>query len=108
MIEVTAYLCEHCKARKKYKKYLSKGAAKKHEKDCFYNPARRACNTCIHDCLTNEAVEGTERYCQRNKRKTYHVEFNCPLWTYDENNVPGHFNVLGELPVPFEPEDGDW
>lgn len=87
MIEITAYLCEHCKARRKYKKYLSKGAAKKHEDICIYNPRLKMCQTCKHHCTAEE----TGFYCMVKKINLDLGEMFCRLWEFDDNFIYGHF-----------------
>lgn len=43
MKTITAYMCEFCG-----KVYKTRSGAWKHEKRCFSNPSRRACQTCRH------------------------------------------------------------
>lgn len=47
MIKVSGFVCEHCTAAGKKKRILaSASGCIRHEKNCYYNPARRACVTC--------------------------------------------------------------
>lgn len=48
MIEIQAFLCEHCAKGKRNRgtTYRKKLAATKHEAICFYNPVNHACITC--------------------------------------------------------------
>ena len=43
MRTIEAYHCDYCK---KYSK--SKGVITRHEKECYHNPATKACATCAH------------------------------------------------------------
>lgn len=43
--QVVAFVCDFCPRKKRF---ASKVGVTRHEKNCFYNPARRACATCEH------------------------------------------------------------
>lgn len=46
MQEVTAYTCDFCPKGKRNMR--TKKGCFRHEKNCYYNPARRACASCAH------------------------------------------------------------
>ncbi len=39
----TRYRCDHCR-----KSYARKGACASHEAECHFDPAVKACTTCVH------------------------------------------------------------
>lgn len=47
MIKVNGFVCDHCAAAGKKRRLLaSASGCARHEKNCYYNQARRACATC--------------------------------------------------------------
>lgn len=58
--EVTGFVCDHCAAAGRKKRILaSASGCARHEKNCYYNPARRACVSCL--LCVNEADETTDQ-----------------------------------------------
>ena len=64
MKEVTRYQCDYCD-----KIYKHKSSARKHERQCFANPATKACRTCKH-CTTQQHIDGFE-YLVCDAKKIY-------------------------------------
>lgn len=47
MIEVKGYVCSHCKAHGRVNRvYSTKTGAARHEKHCYFDPARKTCAMC--------------------------------------------------------------
>lgn len=44
-VTVTAFTCQFCPRRRAF---LQKSNAKRHERQCFFNPESKACVTCKH------------------------------------------------------------
>jgi hypothetical protein len=60
MKEVTAFVCDFCPRKKRF---AVRGAAKRHESRCFYNPATRACATCANFNYVPDYHEHETGYC---------------------------------------------
>lgn len=69
-----------------------------HEKVCFHNPERRACQTCAHFSLGSDTVynpyhggnpgstdfEVNFNYCFAKEEELKERQFNCPQWEPSE------------------------
>ena len=73
--------CDFCR-----RSYASVTKARRHEEECWRNPATRSCPTCIHfqpspfiDCaLGLGTYDASEHYPEDDPR--FHWEQNCPSW----------------------------
>jgi hypothetical protein len=61
MKTVTAYICDFCPRKKRFAASVT---AKKHEAQCFYNPVRRACATCVHYSYEKPIYESETGYSE--------------------------------------------
>ena len=82
MQTITAYICEFCPQKKAR---MSKGRTKKHEAQCFYNPARRACASCGNYTKATGIGEDCEGpYCEAdNFNKPQPEEPAYAMFRYD-------------------------
>lgn len=89
MIQITAYLCDHC-----HNKVLkTKSGMKTHEAKCFFNIATKSCVTCAHfdsgctvvkrDCNEPDGVkfETTPRRCTQGVSVTEKLNTGCECWS---------------------------
>ena len=85
MKEVIVFQCDHCN-----KKYASKYRTRDHEKECWKNPAVKACNTCgwntydnnVRSCVNlDKLVALPETYPQH---PVMHCESWSPAYEYQE------------------------
>lgn len=93
MREVVAFLCDFCPPRKA-RRFAGKSYAKRHEDNCFFNPARRACATCEHFCKPEKDISDdgfpiwSDMYCCEDAFNKSGEEdprrFNCPAWKMRE------------------------
>ncbi|MGL4674202.1 MAG: hypothetical protein ACRCXK_05020 [Wohlfahrtiimonas sp.] len=92
MIKIEAFQCEYCP-----KHYKHATSAKRHEKDCFRNPAVKACITCssylskfdqLDDCSGRDEIHPTcnhfERDFEKKENGKYDLRIGCPAWTLFE------------------------
>lgn len=60
---VTAFVCDFCTRKKRF---ASKRGADQHERQCFHNPIRKACASCVH--LIKERYDSEDgsggNYCE--------------------------------------------
>ena len=86
MKEIKAYQCGYCSFYRKTKKSVVE-----HEKICFSNPVRRACQTCKFnveiDYDINEIHNGENycttvkaRFCDKKEKIINKYIHNCELW----------------------------
>lgn len=96
MKEIKAFCCEFCG-----KILQTRSGMWKHEKNCFYNPKRKACIICpgltLDEFIGNKAlteseitqleINGkvgeieTDNYCSIEGRRLRKLTFNCPSFT---------------------------
>lgn len=92
MKKIDAYQCDYCP-----KHYKHATSAKRHEKDCFRNPAVKACITCssflsaldqIDEFTDTRNVHPTcnhfERDFEKKENGKYDLRVGCPAWTLFE------------------------
>ena len=77
-MEITMFLCEYCKK----KRYIHKCSAKRHEKECYWNPNYKACMTCQNylnpDEITQFKVIGEDTVCVYAKENLFNRK--CEGW----------------------------
>ena len=84
--EITAYLCDFCPMGKR-KRFATRSGATRHERQCFYNPLRRACASCSHfffEKYDHETGEGGP-FCDldalnRDPEALTVLRSECQLW----------------------------
>lgn len=94
MIRVEGYRCDHCNAAGRVRRtYASAQSCAKHERNCYRNPAARACATCA--LWTGDPGE---RACEENHDLetdvlgeipgTHHPKMRCPHWKPKSEDQP--------------------
>jgi len=98
---IEAYQCEFCS-----KVYTNKETARKHERNCYYNPTTRSCASCVF--LAKKSIEAQKfqpvefLVCLMNHDITKKLHTGCPTYKeaiFDEesglktNLPPTNFNV---------------
>lgn len=78
--------CEHCR-----RSYASVTAARRHEADCYRNPASKSCPSCAHYKSVDweECAIGLAEYDERSHPDDWaprHIwTKSCPAWTPKED-----------------------
>ncbi len=93
MKEVVSFLCDYC-PKKRARRFAGKSYAARHEKNCFWNPARRACATCEHFGKPEKEINDdgysywSDMYCAEDAFNKSSEEdprrFDCPSWKLKE------------------------
>jgi endogenous inhibitor of DNA gyrase (YacG/DUF329 family) len=79
-LKVVRYQCPHCR-----RTHSKKQAAELHIARCWYNPAARACKTCVH--FTPEDPDGPypehpgwREQCEQGRKLLSGLHTECPMW----------------------------
>lgn len=78
MQEVTRYKCDYCE-----KIYKHKSSARRHEKQCFANPKRKACRSCKHLISVPDKVYTFNYFYCNSKKIAINYPHERPNWAYD-------------------------